>query len=132
MAVNRSGAGVHPKTRRAGQTSHGLTEQTGGMNSGVLDRTAVGRRVAAIHAATGEIDKDVRALQMRGPITQACAVPAHDLPGRESNAACNHHNMLTLTMEMAGKQVSHLAAAAGKNDSKRVIHGAASTNFSSP
>ncbi len=102
------------------------------MNSGVLDRTTVGRRVAAIHAASGEIDEDVRALQMRGPVTQAGSIPMDDLPRCRLNAARNYHNMPTLTMEMAGKQVSHLAAAASKNDAKRVIHGAASINFSLP
>ena len=52
-----------------------------------IDGFAIGGVVAAVHAASGEIDADVGAFEMLGPGAEVDAVPMDCLPGRGIGAA---------------------------------------------
>ena len=80
MRIDRGGTHLQPTSRRFFCARNRLADYARGLHSRIKDGMAICRAIAAIHAATGEIDHRVRILQFRGPRTERMSVPCDDAP----------------------------------------------------
>src|ERR1700744_4164012 len=95
-----------------------MAEQARGFDARIVDGLAIGGVIAAVDAASGEIDTDVGAFEMLGPVTKRCAVPMDGLPGRGVGAAGEYGDVMALLLEVLGEDMAELATAAGDDDAE--------------
>src|SRR6267143_5754911 len=80
MRINRRGAGLQPRTRRPLGPSDGLADHARRLNARVQDVLSIRRVVAAVDAASRQIDDNVRAVNDRSPGAERDAIPLDDAP----------------------------------------------------
>ncbi len=81
VGVDRRRAGLDPQGRRPRRLRDGLADDPRRVDPRVEHRGAVGRGVAAVHAAAGQVDDDVGAVELGRPRSQRLAVPGDDASG---------------------------------------------------
>src|SRR5947209_7691571 len=116
VAVDGRGAGVHPEPRRLGRLRDRVADQPRGDDSGLYDLAAVGLAVSAVDAATRQVDDDVGAVQLTGPITEAHPIPGDRRPRSRMHVTRDDRHVNTSTMEMARQDLPDLPAPAGDDD----------------
>ena len=85
----------------------------------IVDLSAVFVVIAAVHAASGEVDADVGALKSLNPWSNLFAIPVHRLPGRCIGTAGEHGDVVAALLKITRQHLPHLSAAAGQHDAER-------------
>src|SRR2546426_5140298 len=118
VAVRVDGGGAHlqPDARRPRGARDRFADDARAVHARLLDGASVGRRVATVHAAPGQVDDHVRALELARPRPQALRVPRGYAPGRPLRRPAEHHDLVAISVEGAGEDRADLACAAGEED----------------
>ncbi len=101
-AIDGCRRGIHPHSRWIGEPGNDL-DSAAALCQCASRRSA--RRfsgvVAAVHAAPGQVDADVRAFERLGPRADLFAVPVNRLPGRGIRPAGQHCHMVAALLKEA-------------------------------
>ena len=85
--------------------------------AGVVDGFSVGWGVAAVDAATGEVDADVALFEGGDPGAEGQAVPRDDAPRSGLWGSAEDCDVVFLGVEVAGEDLAYLSCASGDDDS---------------
>ncbi len=118
VAVDGGGGGVEPEAGRLGQVGDDLVEQARCADAGVVDGFSVGGGVAAVDAASGEIDADVGAFEVLGPVADVESIPVDSVVRRSVGEAREDSDVVPLFLEVGCEHAADLAAAAGEDDAQ--------------
>ena len=119
MAVNGCGGGIEPEAGRVSEGADDLSEKMRGDDAGVVDVDAVVGRVAAVDAATGEIDADVGAFEVLRPEAGCLRIPVDGLPLSGVRAAGENDDVMSALLEISPEHATNLAAASGNDNAQR-------------
>ncbi len=118
VSINCCRRSIQPNPRRIAHSRDHAIQQPCRSNARVVNLTPILRRVPAVHAAPGQVDADIRALQRLNPRPNLFAIPMHRLPGRRVGSARQHRHMVAALLEMPRQHLSHLSAAAGQHNAQ--------------
>ena len=94
-----------------------LVEEERGTHARIADGAAVGRVVAAIDTAAGQVDADIALFQVSDPVAGSHSVPLGDVPGGGLRVAAEDGYGVALREEVASEDAADLSAAAGNHNS---------------
>jgi hypothetical protein len=106
-----------------GEAGDDLAEKTCGEDAGVVNVGAVALVVAAVDAATGQVDEGICAFKSLSPRALREPIPVDCLPGSGIGAASEDSDVVAGGLEVAGERLADLAAASGDNDAERALSG---------
>jgi hypothetical protein len=116
VGVDRRGAHLQPHARWPRRRRHRRAHRPRGVDARLHDLAPMLRRVAAVHAAPGEVDHRLGALQLGGPRTDGAPVPDGRAPGRRRWTSAEHHDVVSLGVKGAREDGAHLPGPAGDHD----------------
>ena len=108
VGVDRRRAGLDPHRRRPRRLRDGLADDPRRADPRVEHRGAVGRRVAAVDAAAGQVDHDVGAVELGRPGAQRLAVPGDHASGGRRRPARQHDDIVAIGLERPRQQLPDL------------------------
>ena len=115
MGIYGGSTCLQPHARRSYRMSECVTDHTSRKNSRLLDRSSILGVVTTIDAATGEIDHNIRAIDLVLPFAEMRAVPTDDPPRRALQPAAQNDDVVVVGMKCSGEYRPNLARAA-RND----------------
>ena len=99
----------------------GVADRARGVHAGLHDLAPVRGVIAAVHAASGEVDDHVRAVDLRPPVAARRRIPRERFPRSRPRTPAEHDDLVTLAVKGAGEDGADLAGAAGDDDLHRAL-----------
>jgi hypothetical protein len=116
VAVDGCSAGIHPNCRRAFGLSDGAPNGTSRPYARIQNLPPVGFRIAAIDAASGEIDHHIGAIYFLHPRAVVAPIPHHCAPWRGLGMTRDYRDMVPAVVKVRREYGAYLASAAGDDD----------------
>jgi hypothetical protein len=85
----------------------------------MLDLAAIRGVITAIHAPTGEINDDIRAVDDTRPIAHLKCIPTHTIPLGLAGMPADDGDEVALLMEVPRKNAPEMPTSSGYNDAQR-------------
>src|SRR5262249_30448741 len=108
VSVDRRGAHLQPDTRWPRRRRDGIADDARAAHTRVLDHATILGRVAAVDAAPGEIDDDVRAVEIPRPGAEVPGVPGDHTPGGFLRCSAENDDVMSVRMQGAGEDSADL------------------------
>ena len=116
VGVDRRRAGLDPDAPAAARPARWPRRRRASSGPASPDRGAVGRRVAAVHAAAGQVDHDVGAVELGRPRSQRLAVPGDDASGGRRRPARQHDDIVAIGLKCPREQLPDLSRSARQHE----------------
>lgn len=107
---------MKPDARRPGARGDRGADNASGLHTRVEDLGPILGVVAAIDTSAGEVDHDVRAVELFGPVTDGDAVPRDDAPRCRAVRTAQDDHLVTGVLKGASEDRSHLTGSARDDD----------------
>ena len=108
MGIGGCRAGLQPDVWRVLDAGDGLSDRTGRFHAGKEDLGAVLFAVTAVHAAAGQIDHRIGAVDLPDPWPGGLAVPYDGTPGTDARPPAEDDH-LVLVVKGAGEKGSQVS-----------------------
>src|SRR5262245_6528688 len=116
MGVDGGGARLQPDPWRTDGPGDGLSDGACRIDPRLLDEAPILRVVPAVNTPPGEVDDDVRAVDLCSPIADRLAIPLDDPPRSLAGCAAQYDDLMVGSDEVAGQQRADVPASARDDD----------------